>query len=205
MTTASDPAHERLRAFRARNQRYLDLGHDRARAARFIVESAPSCPGPALDVGTGKGLLAVALAQKGLDVVSVDVDVAEQALARLLAGEAGVDRRIHFLHGDAARLSYPEEHFGCAAMMDVLHHLADPGPVLREMARVLRRGGVAILADFDEEGFALVARVHRDEGGAHARTATTVPLARDMLLAAGFRCSRQTRGCLHDVAVLTKP
>ena len=205
MTTAPAPAHERLRAFRVRNQRYLELGHDRERAARFIVENGPSCHGPALDVGTGKGLLAVALAEKGIEVVSVDVDAEEQALARLLAGEAGVDGRIQFLHGDAARLSYPDEYFACVAMMDVLHHLADPVPVLHEMARVLRRGGLALLADFDEEGFALVARVHRQEGGHHPRTATTVTLARDILLHAGFHCTRQTQGCLHDVVVLSKP
>jgi ubiquinone/menaquinone biosynthesis C-methylase UbiE len=35
--------------------------------------------GPALDVGTGRGLLAMAVARRGLDVVSVDVNEEDAA------------------------------------------------------------------------------------------------------------------------------
>jgi ubiquinone/menaquinone biosynthesis C-methylase UbiE len=203
MTTAAE-SQERLRAYHARHEQYLHLGHDRPAAARFIVESAGALRGPALDVGTGKGLLAMALANQGLEVVSVDVDAAEQALARQLAAEAGRDGCIRFVRGDGARLGFADAGFGCVAMMDVLHHLADAGPVLREMTRVLAAGGGFVLADFDEAGFALVERVHRAEGRTHPRTATTVAHARDILLAAGLTCVRQTQGHLHDVVVMIK-
>jgi len=61
-------AQQRLHAFRARNQEYLRLGHDRQAAARFVVDTAGALGGPTLDVGTGKGLLAIALAHRGLKV-----------------------------------------------------------------------------------------------------------------------------------------
>jgi len=64
---------ERLRAFRAKNLEYVGLGHDRLAAARFVVESAGALRGPALDVGTGKGLLAIDLARRGLQVVSISM------------------------------------------------------------------------------------------------------------------------------------
>jgi len=173
MKAASDSL-ERLRAFRARSLQYGRLGHDRVGTARFVVETAGALRGPALDVGTGKGLLAIELARTGMEVVSVDVDAEEQELARLLAEEAGVGSRISFVRGDAAHLPYPDGTFGCVAMMDVLHHLDEPGPVLREMARVFNHAGLMVIADFDEQGFELVSRIHREEGRHHPRTAATV-------------------------------
>jgi len=203
MKAASD-THERLRAFRTRSLEYCRLGHDRVRAARFVVETAGALRGPALDVGTGKGLLAIELARTGMEVVSVDADGEEQELAKLLAEQAGVGNRISFVRGDAAHLSYPDATFGCIAMMDVLHHLDEPGPVLREMVRVLAEAGLIVVADFDEQGFDLVSRVHREEGRDHPRTAATVTWAHDELFRAGLRGATRTTGCLHDVVVLLK-
>ena len=197
-------AHALLRAFRDRSLEYLRRGHDRLSAARFVVDAADELHGPALDVGTGKGLLAIELARRGMDVVSIDVDDKERELARLLTEEAGLGGDINFVNGDAARLSYPDGHFGCVAMMDVMHHLVEPGPVLREMARVVRVGGVIIIADFDEDGFELVSRVHQWEGREHPRTGATVSLAVDELARAGFCCTTRTNGHQHDVVVLQK-
>lgn len=88
MMAASD-IQKRLHAFHWRNLEYLRFGLDRIAAARFVVEAARSLYSPALDVGTGKGLLAIQLARAGMEVVTVDVDDEEQRLARLLAEEAG--------------------------------------------------------------------------------------------------------------------
>ena len=203
MKAASDIA-ERLRAFHARNLEYRRLGLDRRHAARLIVETAGVLRGPALDVGTGKGLLAIELARTGMEAVSVDVDAEEQELAKVLAQEAGVAGRIRFVCGDAAHLSYPDGTFGCVAMMDVLHHLDEPGPVLHGMARVLKNAGLIIVADFDEQGFDLVADVHRGEGRDHPRTATTIEGAMAELGKAGCRCLGRSNLALHDVVVLVK-
>jgi ubiquinone/menaquinone biosynthesis C-methylase UbiE len=200
MMTPPDP----LRAFRTRSQQYLSLGHDRLAAARFVADAAGPLRGLALDVGTGKGLLAVELARQGLEVVSIDVDDQERGLARMLADEAGLASRITFEDGDAAKLPYPEGRFGCVAMMDVLHHLTDPSPVLREMARVVEVGGLLLIADFDDQGFELVSRVHCAEGHEHPRTAATVSAANDELVASGFRCVARTNGHQHNVVVMQK-
>jgi 2-polyprenyl-3-methyl-5-hydroxy-6-metoxy-1,4-benzoquinol methylase len=89
-------------------------------------------------------------------------------------------------------------------MMDVLHHLSEPEPVLRQIARVVGENGVVILADFDEQGFDLVADVHRGEGHEHPRTTTTMEHAVSELEKAGFRPLERTRGYLHDVVLLAK-
>jgi ubiquinone/menaquinone biosynthesis C-methylase UbiE len=197
-------ADDRVQGFHSRNLLYQQRGLDRTTAARFVVASGGVLRGPALDVGTGKGLLAIELARAGLDVVSVDLDDVEQELAALLSAEAGVEERIHLVHGDAADLSYPDGHFGCVAMMDVLHHLDEPGPVLREMVRVLDLDGIAIVAEFNEGGFDLVSSVHGEGGGEHSRSGTTLALAQNELARAGLQTVLRTAGHFHDVVVLRK-
>jgi ubiquinone/menaquinone biosynthesis C-methylase UbiE len=195
---------ERKNAFHVRTERYRRLGYDRFAAASFVVEAGGKLSGPALDIGTGKGLTAMALARQGLDVVSVDTDADEQALALLLAAEAGLERRIRFIRGNAIALPYADGHFGCVAMMDVLHHLEDPPPVLEETARVLTPRGVLILADFSPEGFELIARVHRDEGREHAVSGATLESAATFLSRREFEPAARLTGHKHDVTVLIK-
>jgi len=195
---------EKLKAYEARSAQFRSLGYDRVLAARWVVEQAGGIVGPVLDVGTGKGALAIELVRAGMDVVSVDVDHEEQALAALLAAKAGVQDRIRLIHGDAERLPYPDGFFGCAAMMDVLHHLPRPIPVLHEMARVVMKGGRIVIADFDERGFQIIARVHREEGREHPRFQTSVDMAKEELVSHGFRFLTRIAECFHDDAALAK-
>ncbi|OGD15674.1 MAG: hypothetical protein A2V76_09430 [Candidatus Aminicenantes bacterium RBG_16_63_14] len=194
----------RKAAFRVRTEQYLGLGFDRFAAADFVVKTGGRLSGPALDIGTGKGLTAMAMARQGLEVVSVDPDADEQALAYVLVVEAGLKDRIRFVCGDASVLSFPDNHFGCAALVDVLHHLQDPVSVLEETARVLRPSGTLILADFSPEGFELVARMHRGEGREHPVSGVTLESAAAVLSGKGFDVTVRRSGHKHDVIVLTK-
>ncbi|MGZ5514404.1 MAG: class I SAM-dependent methyltransferase, partial [Candidatus Aminicenantales bacterium] len=95
-------------------------------------------------------------------------------------------------------------HFGCAALVEVLHHLRDPEPVLGETARVLRPCGIVILADFSAEGLELVARVHRGEGREHPVSGVTPESAAAFLSMRGFAVEARLSGHKHDVIVLAK-
>jgi len=209
MSDCHDPTTNRELAgrreeFRRRTGTYLRLGHDLFAAARFVADSGGRMAGPVLDVGTGKGIFAVELARRGFRVVSIDPDDSDQALASLLAREAGMRGRIRFVRGDGARLPFPAGRFGCVAMMEVLHHLPDLPPVARELARAVRPGGSLIVADFSEEGFELVARVHREEGGDHVCSGVTLEQAVAQLQGLGLRCAKRCDGELHRVAVFVK-
>jgi ubiquinone/menaquinone biosynthesis C-methylase UbiE len=194
----------RKAAFLAQTERYLSLGFDRFAAAAFVIRTGGRLSGPALDIGTGKGLTALALARRALEVVSVDTDANEQSLASFLAAEAGLGDHVRFVRGDASVLSFPDESFGCAAVADILHHLPDPAPVLQEAARVLKPFGILILADFSAEGFKLVARVHREEGREHPVSGTTPESAAAFLSERGFEVLSRLSGHNHDVIVLKK-
>jgi 2-polyprenyl-3-methyl-5-hydroxy-6-metoxy-1,4-benzoquinol methylase len=195
---------QRRDRFARRNAQYLGLGHDRLAAAAFVAEAAGEGPASVLDVGTGKGLLALALARRGLRVTSVDLDADEQALAALMAEEAGVRDRIVFQCADAASLPHETGSFDAVASMDALHHFGSQGPILGELARVLRQGGRMVLADFTEEGFALVSRIHAGEGHEHPRSAVTLDSAVAFLEGLGFSVLDRSQGHLQDRALLRK-
>jgi ubiquinone/menaquinone biosynthesis C-methylase UbiE len=195
---------ERRERFSRRTREYLRLGHDRFEAARFVAGFGSDCLGPVLDVGTGKGIFAVELARRGLHVVTIDPDGSDQALAAMLSREAGLQRSIQFLRGDAAALPFPSGCFGCVAMMEVLHHLHDLPPAARELRRVLKPGGSLIVADFSDQGFDLVARVHRREGLEHHCSGITVEGAAVQLERHDLTCTGRHEGKLHRVAIFVR-
>lgn len=101
--------------------------------------------GSVLEVGCGTGALAARLA--GLPAVErvtgVDADAELLALARerLPGGE--------FVEAAAEALPFPDAGFDAALVRLVLQHVADPVAVVRELARVVRAGGLVVAIDVD--------------------------------------------------------
>jgi SAM-dependent methyltransferase len=99
-----------------------------------------------LDVGTGSGYLAFALAGLGAEVVGVDVDpdtyvtASERAQMReLLAGPAG---SVELRRADVHALPFEDGSFDLVISMTAVEHFTDVRLAFREMARVLAPGGV---------------------------------------------------------------
>jgi 2-polyprenyl-6-hydroxyphenyl methylase/3-demethylubiquinone-9 3-methyltransferase len=93
-----------------------------------------------LDVGCGGGLLSEAFAALGCDVTGVDRSVPTLAAARSHAERSGLD--IRYLEGSAETLPFEPGTFDVVCCCDVLEHVDDAGTVVREIARVLKPGGV---------------------------------------------------------------
>ena len=157
------------RAFEERLECYLRLGHDREAAVRWVVEAGWPLSSPVLDIGTGKGLLAVELARRGLSVKSVDPCRSDQLLAARRAERAGCAAAVAFHAGTLETLAAGMGTFAAAAMMDVLHHLGAADPALDLIGKLVRPGGRLLLAEFTDEGFEIVSRAHRIEGREHER------------------------------------
>jgi len=125
----------------------LVLGGFFAGVAADVARFAPP-GGRVLDVGCGPGRLAVPLAQHGLNVTGLDLDPAMIERARINAGRAlGDERRPSFVVGDAASLGFPDGSFDLVVSTMSMHHWEDPAAGLREIARVLRPGGRALVWD----------------------------------------------------------
>jgi 2-polyprenyl-6-hydroxyphenyl methylase/3-demethylubiquinone-9 3-methyltransferase len=93
-----------------------------------------------LDVGCGGGLLAEPLARLGCLVTGVDPSRRSLEVAREHAGASGLD--IAYVHGVAEGLPADDDVFDAVVCCDVLEHVTDLGATIREVARVLRPGGL---------------------------------------------------------------
>ena len=93
-----------------------------------------------LDVGCGGGLLAEEFAALGARVTGVDPSVDSLAAARAHARQSGF--AIHYQPGVGEQLPLPDASFDAVYCCDVLEHVDDVGRTVREIARVLRPGGV---------------------------------------------------------------
>ena len=97
--------------------------------------------GRLLDLGCGPALMAPALLERGFEVWGVD------ASARMIeAGRARLAHpACHLETGDAASLRFASGFFDAVVSMGLLEYFPDYSPVLSEIARVLKPGGIAIL------------------------------------------------------------
>jgi SAM-dependent methyltransferase len=95
-----------------------------------------------LDVGTGAGALALALAPLVRAVVGLDTvpELLELARERSLPNT-------EFVEGDGTALPFPDGAFDLTATHRTLHHVGRPDLVVAEMTRVTRRGGRVFVAD----------------------------------------------------------
>jgi ubiquinone/menaquinone biosynthesis C-methylase UbiE len=98
----------------------------------------------ALDVGTGAGALALALAPLVREVVGVDPVPELLALAR---ERARAFPNVELVEGDGTALPFPAASFDLAATIRMLHHVARPELVLAELTRVTRLGGHVLVVD----------------------------------------------------------
>jgi arsenite methyltransferase len=117
-----------------------------------------------LDVGTGRGLLLVGAARRlksgkatGIDVWSTK-DLSGNSLARTEANiEAeGVKDKVELRSDDARKLSFPDATFDVVLSNLCIHNIPDAegrAQACREIARVLKPGGTALISDFIKTGF----------------------------------------------------
>jgi SAM-dependent methyltransferase len=102
-------------------------------------------------------------------------------------------------------LPVPDGHFGGAVAVDVLHHLDAGGPVLTELLRVVKPGGLVVLADFSAEGFRMVSGVFEADALTHPEGPVTLDWARGFLAGLGMTELKVSSGHLHRVAVFRTP
>lgn len=127
---------------------YAHIHADDAQLARLLTHLAPRPGQTVLDLGTGNGYVALAVAASEPACRVTGVDVAARAIAEdvALAKARGLDNARFTAYGGVA-LPFADDHFDAAASRYAFHHFPDPDTSLAELARVLRAGGRLALAD----------------------------------------------------------
>ena len=118
----------------------------RAQAARIATERRPRL---LLDVATGTGDFAIALARRPNAARVVGVDFVPPMVA--IAARKGARRRQHpalrWAVGDALRLPFPDGIFGAATVGWGVRNFASLDDGLRELVRVLYPGGRLVILE----------------------------------------------------------
>jgi SAM-dependent methyltransferase len=138
------------------------MGRWSSRLAPLLVQLAEVADGDSvLDVGSGTGSLAAAVAAAAPSCRIVGIDRSEPYVA--VARARHPSPRIRFEVGDAQQLPFADGSFDRTLSQLILNFIPDPAQALREMVRVTRPGGTVAAAVWDYgEGMEML-RVFWDE------------------------------------------
>lgn len=129
-------------------------------------------PARVLDVATGGGHTALAFAGLAARVVAVDVTEAMLGAARAFVRSRGAANAA-FVAGDVEALPFPDEAFPVVTCRIAPHHFGNVAAAVREIARVLARGGSFLLQDIlghdDPDVAAFILEVERRRDPSHVR------------------------------------
>ena len=129
----------------------LTLGGERAFREK-LVALAHLAPGEAiLDVGCGTGTLAIAASrQVGPRGTVSGIDASPEMIARAERKARRAGAEVAFRVASAQNLPFPDAQFDAVTLTVMLHHLSRKGreDCAREVRRVLKPGGRALVVDF---------------------------------------------------------
>ncbi len=101
----------------------------------------------ALDLGCGTGVVSLALANRGFDVLGIDHSPEMLALAEAKATGSSMNGHCRFSLGDVRALEADDGAFDVVTVQGLLHHLDDIEGCLSEINRVLRPGGAFYISE----------------------------------------------------------
>jgi SAM-dependent methyltransferase len=143
-----------------------------------------------LDVACGSGRFLKKCASQARSIAGIDLSPIMVKTARRANRHRVAAGTAEFVLGDATAMPWPEGRFSAATIIGSFVILADPRAVLREMYRVLRSGGRALV----------LVEWHADDGLDHSKDEARWGLrlwseeeVRSMLADAGFEAIRVTR------------
>jgi len=165
---------------------YRSFGYDLEKERELILDRSLPVSGQILEIGTGKGHFALALAKRGFSFTSIDISEEEQKVASLNIRYYGLEKHVTFKIEDAQNLNFPSQSFDVIFSVNVFHHLENPDIVLNEMARLIRPAGKIVLSDFNVKGFEIINACHTREGKVHDRSKHDLREAKNYFTDQGF-------------------
>ena len=96
-----------------------------------------------LDIGCGDGGVSVAFAQRGADVVGIDLDPDRIDTSTLRANDHRLN--VKFFVDDAEKMSLNDNSYDVVVCNALIEHVFNPEELASEISRVLKNGGILFL------------------------------------------------------------
>ncbi|MFB6133255.1 MAG: class I SAM-dependent methyltransferase [Halanaeroarchaeum sp.] len=107
------------------------------REKRAVLDALDPVEGrDVLEIACGTGRFTVMLAERGANIVGLDISAPMLRQGMAKARDANVADHLDFMRGDAGRLPFPDDHFDVVFAMRFFHLADSPATYLAEMARV---------------------------------------------------------------------
>lgn len=103
-----------------------------------------------LDVATGTGDLAIAMARKieGSTICGVDLSPQMLEVAKVKVAKGGLEQRITLMEGNSEHLDITSESFDAATIAFGIRNFENKQACLKELARVIKSGGHLVILEF---------------------------------------------------------
>jgi ubiquinone/menaquinone biosynthesis C-methylase UbiE len=105
-----------------------------------------------LDIGCGDGIISLGLLRRGglgqvtgMDIVPTDTAFLDREAERHGVPPVGPDDALRFVASEPDTVPFPDGSFDLATAWSVFEHVTEPRPLLRDVHRVLRPGGVLFI------------------------------------------------------------
>lgn len=122
-------------------ERKGETAHDERRVREFIISKISKDVISILDVGCGNGWAAKEFLPKGKQVYSLDISVTNPAIVKKL-----YPNEKHFgITADSFHLPFNDQSFDCVIASEIIEHVIDPSRFIKELFRVVKKGGRLII------------------------------------------------------------
>jgi 2-polyprenyl-3-methyl-5-hydroxy-6-metoxy-1,4-benzoquinol methylase len=139
--------YEKIQEFYLKHQRSSAMYLYEPLTERKLWEKRPICKivgknKAVLEVGCGDGVLSLALAEAGNDVIGIDISSRCIHICETNKQKLKV-RRARFLRMNACNLNFPSDTFDCVVSRELIEHLHPKDVILhlKEVKRILREKG----------------------------------------------------------------
>lgn len=148
MVNDTSQMSDNLRRFYESSEKYLKMINYQTNPHRikvtcqyvdFVEKEAKGCQ-TILDLGCGPGLSSYLLSERGFTVTGVDI-----SQKFLDVSKAKQSDKLRLVQADVSSLDFPDGSFDIVTSHELIEHIIEVDRALREMKRVLKKGGKIII------------------------------------------------------------
>jgi ubiquinone/menaquinone biosynthesis C-methylase UbiE len=185
---------ENIRYLRKRLAQFKKYGYDILKERDLAFKKADFKKGKSiLEIGTGRGYMALTLAQKGFKVMTIDSDSKIQRSARSILKHYHLEKLVRLKVMNAEKLKFKDGSFDYVLAVNFMHHAKNPIRCLKEMARVAKEK--ILIVDVNKLGAQILEKVHAQEGHHHERAKIKFSEVREFLLRSGMKVKTHSSRC----------